>query len=82
MQNNQDLDVCFLPGWMYDASNYGFANRVRLWQTPFNEIQPVSVKTLIGYSLGGNLALRWFLEGESERLIKEIPVLRDGDGET
>ena len=76
MQNNQDQEICFLPGWMYGADNYGFVDKVRLWQTLFNKIQPVSAKTLIGYSLGCNVALKWFLDGKSEKLILINPPVK------
>ena len=76
MQNNQDQEICFLPGWMFDASYYGFVSKVRLWQRPFKKIQPPPAKILIGFSLGGNLALKWFLEGKSEKLVLINPVIK------
>ena len=76
MQSNPDEDICFLPGWMYDPGYYGFAPKVRLWQTPLNKIQPVTAKILIGFSLGGHLALKWFLEGKAEKLILINPVIK------
>jgi hypothetical protein len=76
MQNNRVQETCFLPGWMFDSSYYGFAPKVRLWQAPFKKIQPPPAKILIGFSLGGNLALKWFLEGNSEKLILINPVIK------
>lgn len=76
MQNNLDDEVCFLPGWMYNAGNYGFADKVKLWQIPFNKIQPVVAKIFIGDSLGGNVALEWFLEGKSDRVILINPPIK------
>jgi hypothetical protein len=76
MQSNQDVEVCFLPGWMFGAEYYGFEDKTGLWQSSLNKIRPVSAKTLIGFSIGGHLAMKWFLEGRSERLILVNPVIR------
>jgi hypothetical protein len=58
MLNDSDRDTCFLPGWMFDAGYYGFASKVRLWQTPLNKIQPTAAKILIGFSLGGQFGFK------------------------